>query len=57
MQDTKLFPCYSVPLMKFLTEKKKFRYKLIGLHPQTKCTFWVFIRDEELNNALTEWGR
>lgn len=57
MEDVELFPCYSVPLMKFLTNKKNIRYKLVGLHPETKNTFWVFIRNENLNNALSEWGK
>jgi len=57
MEDIELFPCYSVPLMKFLTLKKNIRYKLVGLHPETKNTFWVFTRTENLNNALSEWGQ
>lgn len=57
MQDIELFPCYSVPLMEFLTKEKKLRYKLIGLHPKTYNTFWVFIRDDELNSYLEEWKR
>jgi len=57
MEDVELFPCYSVPLMKFLTLKKSIRYKLVGLHPETKNTFWVFTRTEKLNNALSEWGK
>lgn len=50
-----LFPCYSVPLMKFLTEQKRIKYKLVGLHPQSKMQFYVFIEDEFLNEALKEW--
>lgn len=56
MQDIELFPCYSVPLMEFLTKGKRLRYKLIGLHPKTHNTFWVFVRNEELENALSEWS-
>ena len=57
MQDIELFPCYSVPLMEFITKEKKIKYKLIGLHPKTHNTFWVFIRDEQVNKALTEWSK
>lgn len=56
MQDIELFPCYSVPLMQFLTKEKKIRYKLIGLHPESKNKFWVFIKDKELNIYLKEWN-
>lgn len=57
MNNIELFSCYSVPLMRFLSETKKIKYKIVGLHPKTKNTFWVYIRDEELNNALTEWSK
>ena len=50
-----LFPCYSIPLMKFLTDKKKIKYKLEGLNPKSKMHFYVFIDDEELTESLKEW--
>lgn len=50
-----LFPCYSIPLMKWLTNTKQIKYKLIGLHPQSKMQFYVFIDDEILKQALNEW--
>ena len=49
-----LFPCYSIPLMKWLINKG-LQYKLIGLHPQTKKQFYVFVDDEYLKIALQEW--
>ena len=55
MEDIKLFPCYSIHLMKFLTVKKKIRYKLEGLNPKSKMHFYVFIDDEQLNEALIQW--
>ena len=54
MEDIKLFPCYSWNLVKFLSNKG-FQYKLIGLHPETHKTFWVFIRTEQLNKVLDLW--
>ncbi|MGL6175101.1 MAG: hypothetical protein ACRC1P_10900 [Cellulosilyticaceae bacterium] len=51
-----LYTCYSVPLMKFLTVKKGLRYELVALNPNTEKTFWIFIRDEKLNEALKEWS-
>ena len=50
-----LFPCYSVPLVKFL-ESQGIRYKLVGLHPETKRKFWVFIRTIKLNECLNRWN-
>ena len=52
---SKLYTCYSIPLMKFLTESKKIRYELVACNPNTMKKFWIFVRDEKLNNALDEW--
>ena len=54
MEDIDLFPCYSWNLVKFLNNEG-FVYKLVGLHPDTHKTFWVFIRTIELNKALDKW--
>lgn len=54
MKDNKLFPCYSLPLRKFL-KNKGVLYELVGLHPETKKMFWVYIKNEKLNNYLKEW--
>lgn len=51
-----LYTCYSVPLMKFLTQIKGIRYELVACNPNTMKTFWIFVRDEKLNNALNEWS-
>ena len=39
----------------FLTSKG-IRYELVGLHPTSKAMFWVYIKDEKLNKALTQWS-
>jgi hypothetical protein len=54
MQDIDLFPCYSVPLRNFLNSKG-LRYKLVGLHPESKCMFWVYIKTKQLDFYLDEW--
>ena len=51
-----LYTCYSVPLMKFLTIDKRIRYELVACNPNTMKKFWIFIRDEKLNDALNEWS-
>lgn len=56
MKESKLFPCYSIPMRDFLSSKG-IRYELIGLHPETKHMFWVYIKTEQLNKALQEWKK
>ena len=55
MKESKLMPCYSVPMRDFLATKG-IRYELVGLHPKSKLMFWVYIKDEKLDKALTEWS-
>ena len=55
MKESKLMPCYSVSMRDFLATKG-IRYELVGLHPKTKLMFWVYIKDEKLDKALTEWS-
>lgn len=40
--------------MKYLTDNG-IRYEVVGLNPDTKNTFWAFIRDEKLNQKLNNW--
>jgi len=55
IEDADLFPCYSIPLMRWLTNKKGIKYKLIGMNPKSNKKFYVFIDNRKLNNALKEW--
>lgn len=54
---SKLYTCYSVPLMKFLTEVKGIRYELVACNPNTMKKFWIFLRDEKLHMVLDEWKK
>ena len=56
MKQSKLFPCYSIPLRDFLTSHGV-RYELVGLHPETHKMFWVYIKDEKLNIFASEWSK
>ena len=47
MKESKLLPCYSVPLRDYLTSQG-IRYELVGLHPTSKAMFWVYIKNETL---------
>ena len=55
MKGNKLFPCYSVPMRDYLSSKG-IRYELVGLHPESKNMFWVYIKSPQLNKALAEWS-
>lgn len=48
------YQCFSVPQKDFLLNKG-LEYIVIGLDPKTHKTFWLFLRDEDLSNALDEW--
>ena len=55
MKDSKLFPCYSIPMRDYLSSIG-IKYELVGLHPKTKTMFWVYIKNSKLENALLEWS-
>lgn len=56
MKNAKLFPCYSIPMRDYLSSIG-IRYELVGLHPETKNMFWVYIKNERLKSALEEWSK
>lgn len=55
MKQSKLFPCYSIPLRDYFTSKG-IRYELVGLHPKSHDMFWVYIKTIELEKAMQEWS-
>ncbi len=55
MKDSKLYCCFSVPLKEFLYNHGV-KYELVGLHPKTQCTMWIYIKDEKLKELLNEWS-
>lgn len=46
--------CYSYPQKKFLIDNGLFSI-VKGIHPKSKKRYWVFERNNKLNNLLTEW--
>lgn len=48
------FECYSRKLFGFLT-MKGFRYERRFVHGITGNTCWVYIVNDELSDALTQW--
>ena len=55
MKQSKLFPCYSIPMRDFFASKG-IRYELVGLHPKSHDMFWVYIKTTELEKAMNEWS-
>lgn len=50
MKQSKLFPCYSIPMRDYFTSKG-IRYELVGLHPKSHDMFWVYIKTTELEKS------
>ena len=55
MKESKLYCCFSVPLRDYLTQNK-IRYELCAVNPNSNKMFWVYIRDEKLNECLKTWS-
>lgn len=55
MKDNKLYCCFSVPQKDFLRQHD-IKYELCALNPKTKCTMWIYIKNEKLNKLLKEWS-
>ena len=53
--DTELYCCYSLPLRNYLRDNGM-KYKLAALNPNSKKLFWVYIKNEKLDNLLNEWS-
>lgn len=53
--DVKLYCCYSLPLRNYLYEHG-LRYKLAALNPNSKNLFWVYVKDDKLDNLLEKWS-
>lgn len=52
--EVELYCCYSLPLRNFLY-KNGLRYKLAALNPNSNKLFWVYVKNEILNELLNEW--
>ena len=51
----RLYCCYSLNLRDFLY-KHGVKYELCALNPNSNNMFWVYIRNEKLNELLNEWS-
>lgn len=52
----KIYCCYSLPQQKFLSELG-IKYDICALNPNSKKTFWGYVRDEKLDKALQGWNQ
>lgn len=53
--DINLYCCYSLNLRDYL-RGNGVKYKLAALNPNSKKLFWVYVKDEKLNQLLNEWS-
>ena len=54
MRNEKYYYCYSYPQKKYLMDNGE-RYVLKGVHADSQKTYWVFERNEKLNELLDDW--
>lgn len=50
-----LYCCYSINLRNYLKENG-LRYKLAALNPNSKELFWVYVKDQKLDELLNKWS-
>ena len=55
MFNSKLYCCFSVPMMNYLTENNV-KYELVALSPNSKRTMWIYIKDDKLRKLLKDWS-
>ena len=53
--DVELYTCYSLQLRNYLRDNGM-RYKLAALNPNSQKLFWVYVKNEKLNNLLDRWS-
>ena len=50
-----LYCCYSLNLRNYLRDNG-LRYELCALNPNSKEMFWVYVKEEKLNELLNKWS-
>lgn len=50
-----LYTCYSLNLRNYLYDNG-LKYKLAARNPNSNKLFWVYIKDEKLNELLIRWA-
>ncbi len=55
MKNRELFYCYSRQLKEYL-DTQNVNFKYFDVHVETKKLFWVYLQNESLGKALTEFS-
>jgi hypothetical protein len=55
-EDIQLYTCYSLNLRNYLNDNGV-RYKLAARNPNSNKLFWVYVKNKQLNNLLTQWDK
>lgn len=42
--------------MRDYLSSKGIRYEIVGLHPESKNMFWIYIKTNKLRECLKEWS-
>lgn len=53
--NVELYTCYSLNLRNYLYDNG-LKYKLAARNPNSNKLFWVYVKDEKLNELLTRWA-
>lgn len=54
MRNDKYYYCYSYPLKAYIMNCGE-KYIVKGVHPESHKKYWVFERNETLNDLLEKW--
>lgn len=54
MTSSRLYCCYSLNLRNYLMSRG-IKYELCALNPNSHAMFWIYVRNSELDIALTDW--
>lgn len=52
--DVQLYTCYSLNLRNYLNDNG-LKYKLAARNPNSNRLFWVYVKNKQLNDLLTQW--
>ena len=54
-EDVQLYTCYSLNLRNYLYDNG-LKYKLAARNPNSNKLFWVYVKNEKLDELLVKWG-
>lgn len=53
-ENVQLYTCYSLNLRNYLYDNG-LKYKLAARNPNSNKLFWVYVKDEKLDELLAKW--